>query len=446
MSASWFAAALLPDGWAERVRITIAGERIASIERGCAARAGDEIHGIALPGLPNLHSHSFQRLMAGMAEAAPAAGQDDFWGWRALMYRLVERLSPDEVAAVAAMAFAEMLERGFTRVGEFHYLHHQPSGVPYAAFGEMAAAIAEAADESGIALTLLPVFYAHGGFGGAPTNGGQRRFVNSIDGFASLVEASRVAVATLSDAIVGVAPHSLRAVAPGELAPVIEIAAGGPVHIHVAEQVREVEDCVTWSGARPVRWLLDHAAVDARWCLVHATHVDEAEVAGIVASKAVVGLCPVTEANLGDGIFPASAFARAGGRYGLGTDSNVAIDAAEEMRLLEYGQRLVARRRTVMATGGRSTGRSLFDAALAGGGQALGVAPRTLAAGQLADIVSLSADPAATGDQWLDRWIFAGGSVDSVWRAGRKLVSGGRHVRREAIERTFAKVAARAFT
>ncbi len=430
----WFETALLPGGWAQQVRVTMASGRIASVEAGAAAQPGDARHAIGLSGLPNLHSHAFQRAMAGLAEAPGGAGRDDFWSWRDTMYRLVGRLSPEDVAAVAAQAFMEMLEAGFTRVGEFHYLHHDPDGAPYAEPARMAAAVAEASAETGIALTLLPVFYAHSGFGGTAPNPGQRRFIHDLDGFARLREGCVKALKPLDGAVLGFAPHSLRAVTPEELSALIAMAPEGPVHIHVAEQVPEVEACLAWSGKRPVQWLLDSVPVDARWCLVHATHVDAAELAGITASRAVVGLCPVTEANLGDGLFPVGEFLDAGGRFGVGSDSNVRIDAAEELRLLEYGQRLVRRQRNVLARGGVSTGRTLFGGALAGGGQALGAAPAELAVGAPADIVALRGDgEGAAGDALLDRWIFAQGSVDAVWRAGRQVVRGGRHVARDAI-------------
>ncbi|MEG3126037.1 formimidoylglutamate deiminase [Sphingomonas sp. GB1N7] len=446
MPALWFDTALLPDGWATHVRISIVDGTIVAVDTGVAAQEGDERHAIAIPGLANLHSHSFQRLMAGLAEGPSAPGQDDFWGWRELMYRLVERLSPDDVAAIAAMAFMEMLEGGFTRVGEFHYLHHQPDGDPYDDPAEMAVAITAASAETGIGLTILPVFYAHSGFGAAPPKPEQRRFVTDIDGFARLHDASRAAVKSLSGAIVGIAPHSLRAVAPDELTRLAMLFSDGPIHIHIAEQVKEVADCVAWSGQRPVAWLLDHMPVDQRWCLVHATHVDDREVAALAASGAVVGLCPITEANLGDGLFPLEAFAKASGRFGIGSDSNVRIDAAEELRLLEYGQRLSLRRRGVLARGGVSTGRALFDAALDGGAMALGAAPPCLAPGMSADIVALKSDPTAMEDQVLDRWIFArgAGAIEAVWRNGRQYVVEGRHIQREAIERRFALASARA--
>lgn len=441
VKSTWFERALLPEGWASAVRIEIADGRIAAIESGAKPQLEDARYATALPGLPNLHSHSFQRLMAGLAEAPSGPAHDDFWSWRELMYRLVGTLTPDDVAAIAAMAFVEMLEAGFTRVGEFHYLHHQPDGAGYADPAEMAAAIASAAAETGIALTLLPVFYAHAGVGGTPPNEGQRRFVNDLDGFARLLDASRVAVAGLPGALVGVAPHSLRAVTPDELLALETMAREAPIHIHVAEQVKEVADCIAWSGQRPVAWLLDHAPVDPRWCLIHATHVDAAELAAVAASGAVVGLCPITEANLGDGIFPADSYR---GAFGIGSDSNVRIDAAEELRMLEYGQRLLLRRRTVLAANDRSTGRALVEAAVAGGAQALGC-ESGIAIGTSADLVALSDDPLGKGDRALDRWIFAGGGprIDAVWRAGRQVVSCGRHIARDAVAAQFEKVSKR---
>lgn len=431
----WFETALLPGGWARRVRVTLAGGRIAGVESGVAAEPGDERHAVGLPGLPDLHSHAFQRAMAGLAERPGGVGRDDFWSWRETMYDLVGRLTPEDVAVIAAQAFMEMLETGFTRVGEFHYLHHDRDGRPYAEPARMAAAVAEAAAETGIALTLLPVFYAHSGFGGAAPHEGQRRFINDLDSFARLREGCAEALRPLDGAVLGIAPHSLRAATPEELSALLPMAQEGPVHIHIAEQVPEVEACLAWSGERPVEWLLGHVPVDERWCLVHATHVESAEMAGIEASGAVIGLCPITEANLGDGLFPAAGF---GGRFGIGSDSNVRIDAAEELRLLEYGQRLVRRQRNVLARDGASTGRTLFDRALAGGAQALGAEAPALVAGAPADIVALADDgEGASGDALLDRWIFAQGRIDSVWRAGRQVVCEGRHVARDLIARRY---------
>jgi formimidoylglutamate deiminase len=439
MSGLWFETALLPSGWARRVRLGVERGRISDVATDVDARAGDARGAIALPGLANVHSHAFQRGMAGLTEYRGDA-QDDFWSWRALMYRFLDRLTPGDVRAISAQAFAEMLAGGFTRVGEFHYLHHDPAGAPYANLGEMADQIAAAAGETGIGLTLLPVYYRQSNFGGAQALPGQRRFLNDPDRFARLVEASRRAITALPDANLGVAPHSMRAVTPADLVAIAPLAAGGPIHIHAAEQTREVEDCLAWCGRRPVEWLLDEAGVDARWCLVHATHLTAAETAGLAASGAVAGLCPVTEANLGDGVFPADAYLGAGGAMAVGTDSNILIDAAQELRALEYAQRLTKRARNVLATpDAPSTGRRLFDSALAGGARALGIADAGLQLGASADIVELNAGDLALvgrlGDKLLDGWIFAGGTraIERVWRRGKLVVEHGRHVEAERI-------------
>jgi formiminoglutamate deiminase len=360
------------------------------------------------------------------------------------MYRFLDRLTPEDVAAVSAQAFAEMLEAGFTRVGEFHYLHNDVDGRPYAQPGELTDAVAAAAAEAGIGLTLLPVFYAHADFGGAPPLHGQRRFVTDPDAFADLLAHARKAVAGQVGASVGVAPHSLRAVTPDELAAILPLAQGGPVHIHAAEQLKEVAACVAWSGARPVEWLLANAGVDARWCVVHATHLTAAETSGLARSGAVAGLCPITEANLGDGVFPAPAYLAAGGRIALGTDSNVQIDAAAEIRALEYAQRLAQRSRNVLAEAeGLSVGASLFRRARAGGAQALGQDGAGLQAGAAADIVALDlAHPALierSGDMILDAWVVSAGreAVAAVWRAGEQVVESGRHLRAGPIARRY---------
>lgn len=439
----WFRTTLLPSGWADDVRIEHVDGRISSVEVGAQPRPGDERAAIALPGLPNLHSHAFQRGMAGLAETR-GPSDDSFWTWREVMYRFLDHLTPDDVEAIAALAYAEMLEAGFTRVGEFHYLHHDADGRAYADPAEMAGRITAAARTTGIGLTLLPVFYAHGGFGGAPASPAQRRFLNDPDGFARLVEACRGHLAALPDANLGIAPHSLRAVTPEQLDQIAPLAEGGPIHIHIAEQMREVHDCLAWSGRRPVDWLLDHTGVDARWCLVHATHVNETETVRLACSGVTVGLCPITEANLGDGVFPAIRFLEEGGRFGVGSDSNVLIDAAEELRLLEYGQRLTRQARNVLTAPARaSTGAALFTAALAGGAAALGQGPTGLVPGAAADIVALDAEHPSlvrrSGDALLDAWIFAarGGAVERVWRAGRKVVEAGRHVDKDAIARRY---------
>jgi formimidoylglutamate deiminase len=429
--------ALLAGGWAKDVRIGVEAGGIVRLEAGVAAAAGDERHDTIVAGMPNLHSHAFQRGMAGLAETR-GPGSDSFWSWRNVMYRFALSMTPDDVEAVAAQLYVEMLEAGFTRVGEFHYLHHDKDGGHYADIAEMAVRIASAASETGIALTLLPVFYAHAGFGGTAPGEGQRRFINDRDSYAALLERCRALTDTLPDGITGVAPHSLRAVTPDELTSVVAMAGDKPIHIHIAEQVKEVEDSIAWSGRRPVEWLLDNQAVDGRWCFIHATHMTDAETRGMAEAGAIAGLCPITEANLGDGTFPAEFFA-AGGRFGVGSDSNVLIGLPDELRQLEYSERLAHRARNVLAAPGGSTGRALFDGAVVGGAAALGVEVG-LAAGRAADFVSVKARHGLdlAGDMLLDGWIFANGAeVDCVWVNGRKQVEGGRHVARAAIGQRF---------
>ena len=440
----FFRRALLPQGWAGNVRITVADGAVSAVETDAVRGAGEADLGVVLPGLSNVHSHAFQRAMAGLTEARGPTEGDDFWSWRALMYRFLDRGGPEEIEAITALAFAEMLEGGFTRVGEFHYLHNDPDGRTYADRGELAGRIAAAADQTGIGLTLLPVFYAHAGFGGTAPAHGQRRFINDIDGFAKLMDESRRIASALPDAVVGVAPHSLRAVTPEEIAAVIPMAGDGPVHIHAAEQTREVQDCLDWSGARPVQWLLDNVGLDRRWCLIHATHLTADETTRMARSGAVAGLCPVTEANLGDGVFPAVDFLAQGGAFGVGTDSNVLIDAAGELRALEYSQRLTRRGRAVLADREASTGGTLYRRALAGGAQATG-GTTGIAVGQAADFVTLETDDLAyagrSDDALLDSLVFAGPkrAIRTVWRRGRIVVENGRHVGRDAIEARYRR-------
>jgi formimidoylglutamate deiminase len=443
MTRLHFASALLPSGWANDVQVVITAGTIEAVTPGVSPAASDERHQIALPGLASLHSHAFQRGMAGLAELR-GDSTDTFWTWRETMYRFALAMTPEDVAAVATLLYVEMLEQGFTRVGEFHYLHHDRDGLPYADLAEMAARIAQAAEASGIGLTLLPSFYAHGGFGGAAPHAGQRRFICSVDQFATLMAASRKAIGKLPGANIGIAPHSLRAVTPDELAAIIPLADGGPVHIHAAEQVKEVEDCLAWSGRRPVQWLLEYAPVNQRWCVIHATHTTNEEVDAFARTGAVAGLCPVTEASLGDGVFPAREFLDAGGVFGVGTDSNVLIGVADELRQLEYGQRLKHRARNVLSGGAAaSTGRTLFDHARAGGAQALAQTTVGLVPGARADIVTLdAAHPSLAGrarDAVIDGWIFAAGSgaIDCVWAGGNKVVEGGRHRLRQSARENF---------
>ncbi|OHV75348.1 formimidoylglutamate deiminase [Ensifer sp. LCM 4579] len=440
--------ALLPTGWAENVAVSIGDDgRLAALEPNQEPVAEDErVAGPLLPAMTNLHSHAFQRAMAGLAEVA-GAGDDSFWTWREEMYRTVGLVDPDDIEAIAAKLYVEMLKGGFGRVVEFHYLHHGVDGTPYADPAETSLRILSAAQATGIGLTHLPVFYAHANFGGAAPNPGQRPFLHDPDRFLALVD--RLVPAALKGGIeLGYAIHSLRAATPEEMRAILDAAPiSGPIHIHVAEQAREVEDCLAWSGRRPVEWLLDEMPVDERWCAIHATHMTAEETKRLASSGAVAGLCPATEANLGDGIFPAVDYLAAGGRLGIGTDSHVATSVSEELRLLEYGQRLRDRRRNRLAAGpGASVGRAIFDAALAGGAQAAGIDPRGLTVGARADLVVLDgANPflaAANGNQILDRWLFALGSeaVRDVMVAGQWKIRNGRHDREEDIDRAFGRV------
>ncbi len=442
--------ALLPGGWARDVLLVWdESGALVQVDAGVAEPPGAErAAGPLLPGLPNLHSHAFQRAFAGLTEYRGGAAADSFWSWRDLMYRFALAISPEQLEAIATRLYVEMLHAGYTAVCEFHYLHHDRDGRPYAERAELALRLVAAARRSGIGLTLLPVLYRHSGFGAQPPRADQRRFLNSADELLRIVERLRAE----SGVRVGVAPHSLRAVAPDDLAALLAGRAaldpGAPVHVHVAEQQQEVDACRAWSGASPVRWLLEHAPVDARWCLVHATHLDAGEAAAVAASGAVVGLCPSTEANLGDGLFDVPRHLQAGGRWGLGSDSHASVDAAEELRLLEYGQRLARRERNVLASGDhRQLADGLWLGAVAGGAQASGRPLGGLAPGQQADFVVL-ADPLTEGldpGQALASFVFANQRSDAVadvWVAGRRRVQNGRHAEDETSLRGF--VAARA--
>ncbi len=428
------------------VTVAIDAGVIASVTPDAPRKRGSaRIKGLTLPGMPNLHSHAFQRGMAGLSETRGAT-DDSFWTWREVMYRFLDKLTPDDVAAIAAQAYAEMLETGFTGVCEFHYLHHDVDGRPYADIAAMAGAIAQAAGETGIGLTLLPVLYRFGGFGEQAPNQSQRRFISDPDTFELLVVASRKAVSGVQDAVVGIAPHSLRAVGKADLALVRQLAGTAPIHLHIAEQEKEVADCLAWSGQRPVEWLLANAQVDAQWCLIHATHLAPAECEALASSGAVAGLCPITEASLGDGIFEAVAFTGHGGRLGVGTDSNIQIGVASELRQLEYSQRLRDRRRARLAPLGGSVGASLFTAALEGGTSARGRAVGEIAPGKRADLVTLDLDHPALvareGAALLDSAVFAAGElpIREVRVAGQLLVESGQHVHGIAIRQRYASV------
>ncbi len=439
--------ALTPNGWSRDVRVVIGEDgKIADVLRGVAPRNDDlRLTDKALVPAPgNLHSHSFQRAMAGMTQARGADPTDSFWTWRSLLYQFLERLRPDHLEAIAAQAFMEMLEAGYGAVAEFHYVHLAPGGAEYDDPGEMSARIAAAAAQAGIGLTHLPVLYAQGGVDGRALEGGQKRFGRDVEFFAEVVAAAQKSVGEArADYKIGVAPHSLRAVSRDELKAAVGLIPDGPLHIHIAEQAAEVEDVEAAYGARPVEWLLANAEVTRRWCLIHATHMTGVETRALAMSGATAGLAPVTEADLGDGVFNAAEFIAAKGVFGVGTDSNVRISLRDELRMLEYSQRLTRRERNVLAAEGLSTGRLLFDQACRGGARALGRNAGAIASDYWGDLLALDLNADAlyglSGDAVLDGWIFAEGerAVTDVWSAGSHCVQDGRHVARESIEATF---------
>jgi formimidoylglutamate deiminase len=440
------AAALLPQGWASQVCIQAdAAGWITAVEPDHAgASHAEPLAGAVLPGIPNLHSHAFQRGMAGGAERRSPAGQDSSRTWRDALYRFAGRLTSDDVQAIATMLYVELLEHGFTHVCEFHYLHHAPNGTPYADPAEMALRHLAAARAAGIGVTLLPSLYRHGGIFGKPAAPEQRRFLNDVDGFARIVEHCRSVVAGDPQAAVGIAPHSLRAVTPAMLAAIVGM--DGPIHIHAAEQRGEVEECLAVAHARPVEWLLDNAPVDARWCVIHATHMDAQEIEDLAASGAVAGLCPSTEASLGDGLFPLPGYLARDGLLGIGTDSHVGICPREELRLLETGQRLALSARTVAASeASPHPARRLLDAALQGGAQASGRPIGAIAPGLRCDLIELDPEHPAlvarAGDALLDAWVFGPGegAVRAVICGGQRVVTDGRHRARPETAAAFAR-------
>lgn len=437
--------ALTANGWTGPACIRVDSDgRIASVEALDEPEGAPGLAGVVVPGMPNLHSHAFQRAMAGLAEHG-SGRPDSFWTWRETMYRLATRVTPAQFEAVAAWVQAEMLEAGFTSCAEFHYLHHQSDGTPYEEPAEMSRRLLAAAGASGIALTLLPVLYCRSGFGADGVEDHQRRFFNSPDRFLRLVEACRDAAGDHSLHRVGIAPHSLRAVSPDELRATLDdsTVSGTPVHIHIAEQRREVEECRAALGATPVAWLIDHFDVNPYWCLVHATHLEAAELGTAASTSAVAGLCPTTEADLGDGCFRTADWLAAEGRFGVGSDSNLRVSVVEELRMLEFQARLASLGRIVLAEAGGSCGRHLYERAARGGAQALAQPVGRIEPGLRADLVELDSDHpllhGRSGDAILDSWVFAGGSdmVRSVWVAGRRIVEQGRHRRREELQGRF---------
>jgi formimidoylglutamate deiminase len=440
-----FTSALTSSGWQKDVIVSVdKSGMIESVTAG--AKDGTLISGIAIPAVPNVHSHAHQRLMVGLAERA-GPGADSFWTWREAMYGFALKLSPDDLEAVAAQTYLEMLKAGFSCVGEFQYLHHQPDGSPYDEPAEMSLRCISAAEQAGIAITMLPTLYNFSGFGGQASNAGQRRFVNEADRFLEIYGTLKAVCEASPLRRLGISPHSLRAVTPELLKTVLNgIADDARVHIHVAEQTKEVDDCVAWSGKRPVEFLLDQFDVSARWCAIHATHMTAGESQRLAKSGAIAGLCPTTEANLGDGIFPADAFMKQGGAIAIGSDSQISISPAEDLRMLEYSQRLRDWTRNALASGaGASTGRSLLDAVLKGGAACLDQPMGAIAVGRRCDIAVLDEGHPTmigrAGDAALDTWIFSAGNaaVKDVIVGGSHVVKDRRHRNEDRIQKKFSE-------
>lgn len=447
MPAYFAERALLPDGWATHVRLQVENGLLTDIKAHACAESAERLGGPLLPGMPNLHSHAFQRAMAGLAEVA-GNPNDSFWTWRDLMYRLVGQISPQQLGVIARQLYIEMLKAGYTSVAEFHYVHHDSAGLAYADPAELAGQISQAASAAGIGLTLLPVLYSYSGFGAQPPNAGQRRFINSTEQYMRLHDHLAPLLRNQPAQRLGLCFHSLRAVTPQQITQVLAASDRDcPVHIHIAEQQKEVNDCLAWSGQRPLQWLYDHVPVDSRWCLVHATHADANEVRQMAASGAVAGLCLTTEANLGDGIFPAVDYLAQGGRWGIGSDSHVSLSVVEELRWLEYGQRLRDQRRNrLYSTCQPGVGRTLLEGALSGGAQALGQPIGALEVGKRADWLVLDGDDpylaTASDDDVLNRWLFAGGDrqIRDVMVNGRWVVREGQHADERESRTAFTAV------
>ncbi|AGP88899.1 formimidoylglutamate deiminase [Alteromonas mediterranea] len=444
--------ALLPTGWAENVEIEIDSlGYIKSVSQDARFTSGSMIQGVLLPGMPNLHSHAHQRAMVGLAEAA-GLSKDSFWTWREAMYSYVSKVSPDQFQAIASQLYIEMLKNGYTNVAEFQYLHHDTNGQPYQNVAEISLRCVNAAEEVGLGITVLPVLYGYSGFGGQKPLEEQRRFINEPEQFMKIVNILQSYVEKNPNANVGIAPHSLRAVTKETLSLVLDNFKSGPVHIHIAEQIPEVEASLAWSGKRPVEWLFDNFDIDSRWCLIHATHLNDKELSQLATSKAVVGICPTTEANLGDGIFPAEEFVAKGGSFGIGSDSQVSVNPTEELRWLEYAQRLIKNERNVLAPKPNvSTGESLYLSALSGGAQACARNIGAIEAGKRADFVILDdSNPRLFGrdeKSLIDSWIFgcSDNPVKDVFVGGKHLVKNFVHINEADVKNNFIKAVTELF-
>lgn len=448
MTKIWAEQALTAQGWQENVTLTIGSDgRISEITAN-SEPTGERV-GALVPAPANTHSHAFQRAMAGLTETRGKDPSDSFWTWRRLMYRFLDQLTPEQVEAIAALVQMEMLEAGFGASVEFHYLHHQTGGIPYENLAELSERIAAAAEISGIGLTLLPVHYQFGGCDLRPLNDGQKRFGNDPQRYAKLLEGAKTALSNLpADTRLGVAPHSLRAVAPEDLRHAAELLPEGPVHLHLAEQIPEVEEVQAAWGARPVDWALDNLDIGDRWCLIHLTQMTPDETIRLAQTGAVAGLCPLTESSLGDGIFDGVRWMAHGGRISVGSDSNIRISLAEEMRTLDTTQRLRDHSRAALADADQSTGRRIFEGICTGGAQAAARGSGRIEVGQWADLLAFDTDhidlAGLSNDTILDSFAFSGDNrmVKHVWSAGRHLVENGRHRNRARITRRYTAMVA----
>ncbi|MHB1947249.1 MAG: formimidoylglutamate deiminase [Gammaproteobacteria bacterium] len=430
MTVRYFAKeAFLQEGWAKDVLITVdSAGWIIDIQSHQKCENAIDLCGPVLPGMSNVHSHAFQRAMAGLAERA-SGEKDSFWTWREVMYKFLEKLTPEDLQAIAAQLYVEMLKAGYTAVGEFHYVHHQMDGTPYEDRALTSRHVISAALETGIAITHLPVLYAYSGFGGQKPTEGQKRFINNETQILEIIAALKKTYQSNPQVTLGLAHHSLRAVSPEQLQQVTQaMDHAAPIHIHIAEQIKEVNDCIAWSGQRPVEWLLSHANIDQRWCLVHATHLSETETHALAKCGAIAGLCPTTEANLGDGLFNLREYLQQKGRFGIGSDSHISVNMIEELRLLEYGQRLAHQERAIVSSLQQpSVGTALYTLALAGGAQALGRPAAILAVGKRADFIALDAQDPVLFDK-KDNLIFDAMIFACNNHPVRHVVAGGRHV------------------
>lgn len=440
--------ALLPDGWKRNVLIAVNIDGwIADIKIDQKPNASVIMDGFTLPGMPNLHSHAFQRAMAGLAERA-SCEKDSFWTWRQIMYQFLEKLTPEDMQAIAAQLYVEMLKAGYTSVGEFHYIHHQPNGVPYEDRALISKYVISAAKEAGISTTHMPVLYAYSGFGGLQPTEGQKRFINNETQIIEIITSLKSYYKNDPQIKIGLAHHSLRAVSPEMLKAATQdmhqFDSQSPIHIHIAEQNKEVNDCLMWCGVRPVEWLLENMNVDKHWCLVHATHMTESETHNLARSGAIAGLCPTTEANLGDGLFNLANYIQEGGKFGIGSDSHISVNMIEELRMLEYGQRLKHQERTISKTKNEpSVGSYLFNMSVRGGAQALGHPAGSIEVGKRADFIVLDPNNPALlckGEDFiLDSLIFASNSnpIKHVIAGGKHVVQNFQHISEHKIMRDY---------